>query len=92
MNSQVVVHPNTKRVQYIGKVLPIAKAVQGAADGGQILVSGDLVGKLRVSSGLEGGGKEVWDLVHLGLHQLENKVDEDPFALSVVSEHSVNIQ
>jgi hypothetical protein len=34
--AQVVVHPNTKRVQYTGDVLPIAKAVQGAAVGGQV--------------------------------------------------------
>lgn len=61
-------HPNTKRVQYPGKVLAVAKAVEATAHGGQILLSGDALAHLSHTS-----HEGAHHLVHLGLHQLDVK-------------------
>ena len=50
---QVTVHPNTKRVQYTGALLAVAKAVQGAAAGGQVLMSGDTLGQISSTEALD---------------------------------------
>lgn len=76
IRTQVAVHPNTKRVQYPGELLAITKAVQGAAAGGQVLMSGDTMGQMSTGEEAEADGieptaaAETVHMVHLGQHQL----------------------
>eukprot|EP00240_Pyramimonas_obovata_P000193 CAMPEP_0118928276 /NCGR_PEP_ID=MMETSP1169-20130426/5554_1 /TAXON_ID=36882 /ORGANISM="Pyramimonas obovata, Strain CCMP722" /LENGTH=2032 /DNA_ID=CAMNT_0006870203 /DNA_START=97 /DNA_END=6195 /DNA_ORIENTATION=- len=68
------IHPNTKRVQYVGKVLNTAKAIEGVANGAQILVNMDTVSRMDPGL-LATDAKAPARLVHLGAHTLNIKVD-----------------
>jgi len=86
-----MVHPNTKRVQYTGELLAIAKAVQGAAAGGQVLASGDTMGQMSTGEEAEADGMEplvgveMAHMVHLGQHHLAVLLAQPPLGSEEVA-------